>query len=539
MLGRILAAAVLLAAVLSCTGSHAESKGPAPCVASQFATASSAEIMAGRVSFVGLPAVPVGKDVDWRMDPHRNRSWALTFHSLRWMGRLVVDYETTGREAYLERATEIARDWVRDNPRGGRGVSEWAWADHPVALRTPALVCLSRHVGDRWLADSLAEHADYLADPRLYKKGHNHGLDQDLALAAAGCRLSNTRWRDLAARRMAESAELAIDRQGVLQEQAPRYAIYVHERLGLAFDTMRTCGSAVPARLAERRASLAEYIAQSTQPDGRLAPIGDSPADLRPRGYPHSADRVKVFDAGYVYGRTAWDDPGSAYYSIRFGPGRKMHGHEDHLGVTYHADRRDILVEAGFHSYEKSAYPKWTVTPEAHNVPVVDGRAFREGTATRLTRTAIGVKRQFFDLEDTAYGVSRTRKVLVNHGADLMAVRDAVKDGARLRTLWHFAPGLRVTANRGGTVVLADGAWRVTLTQFALPSCRPLGGQSVRRGEISPGYLKRVPSATVVSRPARSVLTVIVPGTGDPRAVTCADGVVTARTPDGPVSFAA
>ena len=78
---------------------------------------------------------------------------------------------------------------------------------------------------------------------------------------------------------------------------------------------------------------------------------------------------MRVFGGGYVYGRTAWDKPESAFYSIRFGPGLKYHGHEDHLGVTYYAQGRDVLVDVGFHSYENSAYRNWTMSPEAHNSP--------------------------------------------------------------------------------------------------------------------------------------------------------------------------
>ena len=72
-----------------------------------------------------------------------------------------------------------------------------------------------------------------------------------------------------------------------------------------------------------------------------------------------------------MYGRTDWGKPESAFYSIRFGPGLKFHGHEDHLGVTYYAHGRDILVDGGFNSYETSSYRYWTLSPEAHNVPSV------------------------------------------------------------------------------------------------------------------------------------------------------------------------
>ncbi|MEU8146184.1 heparinase II/III family protein [Nonomuraea sp. NPDC048901] len=509
--------------------------GRAICLAHQFPKIKLPEVMAGRVTFVGLPPVDLGQDIDWRLNPHGNRSWALNLHTLRWMGGLVAEYEGSGERAYLDRAETLADDWIRKNPRDHADISPWAWAEHAVALRAPVLVCLSAHVDSRRLLDSLAEHGEILSDPALYRQGHNHGLDQDIALLVVGCRLGRNEWRDLAIRRMLASAELAIDEQGVLHEQAPRYGLYVHRRLGVALRAIEESGAKIPNRLTARRTALEAYVAHATQPDGFLAPLGDSPADTRAAGFAHDGATVRVFDGGYVFGRTAWDDPGSAFYSIRFGPGRRLHGHEDHLGVTYHAQGRPVLVEAGFHSYEKTDYVEWTKSPDAHNVPSVVGAGFRAGTATRLDASDIGPSRQSYRLSDEAYGVRRTREVLVSHGADLMAVLDSVPEGHAVRDLWHFDPSLRLIDQRDGVVVLGDDARRVTLLQLTTDG-RPVGGQTVRPGTVSPGYLRTAVTVTVTSPEASRLLTVIVPGTEDP-AVSAEGHLITVRTPGGPVTF--
>ncbi|MFO7252774.1 MAG: heparinase II/III family protein [Actinomycetes bacterium] len=534
------------------------------------ATPTAADIMAGRLEFVDLPPVRIGRNVNWHTNPHRNRSWAMVFHSLRWMARLVAEYETTGDRAYLNRAVEVAKDWVKDNPRGGRTTNRYAWDEHPVALRAPALVCLSRHVKADWLTRSLREHATVLANPALYEKGHNHGLDQDIGLLSIGCRLGERKWSTLAVRRMASSAKLAIDADGALQEQAPRYGVYVHRRMTTAMEKITGCGLKVPAEMRRRYDLLASYIVHATQPNGYMVPIGDGGPDVRPAGFtPEEAEKeatdkeateqaakkttrekpVKVFRrAGYVFGRTAWGDPESAYYSIRFGPGLKYHGHEDHLGVTYYAHGRDVLVDVGFHSYEKTAYRYWTMSPEAHNVPIVTGKRFRPRTATRLDAAKIGGERQTYKLSDTAYGVRRTRSVLVNHGKDVMAVLDTAAKGARIRNLWHFPADLKVLANRGGHVVVGEGGakgFRVSLVQLAMPSCKPIGGQQVKIGQtkpfqgwVSPGYMRKEKAPAVVSPAAPALLTVIVPGTAEPE-VSCSGGKVTVQTPEGPVTFRA
>ncbi|PZG21586.1 hypothetical protein C1I98_37045, partial [Spongiactinospora gelatinilytica] len=182
-------------------------------------------------------------------------------------------------------------------------------------------------------------------------------------------------------------------------------------------------------------------------------------------------------------------------------------GHEDHLGVTYQAGGHDVLVEAGFDSYERTEFRRWTLSPEAHNVPIVQEAEFRPGTATSLDASAIGPSRQCYRLSDQAYGVRRTRAVLVHHGPALMAVLDEAPAGRTLRNLWHFAPA----ATGEGRVTLAAGDRRVTLLQLRPPDHAPVPGQSVRQGTVCTGYLRRADSVTVVSPAASRLLTLIVP----------------------------
>ncbi|MEV0230453.1 heparinase II/III family protein [Nonomuraea sp. NPDC050786] len=488
------------------------------------------DVMKGEISLVGLPPYKLGKKINWGASPYRNRSWEFVFQSLRWMGTLVVAYENSGEQRYLDRATEIAKDWVANNRRGARGTKPYAWKDHPVSLRTQPLLCLSMHVKESWLKDSLTDHAKLLSDSRLYKKGHNHGMDQDIALMGIGCRYGRKDWANLASRRLTGTVKLDVDSQGALMEQAPRYAVYVYDRLQVAMTNMKACGRKVPGEIAKRAEALKDFVAHATMPNGYMAPLGDGTAETEPKmdtGTPKQ--EVKAYRAGYVFGRTAWGKPESAYYSIRFGPGLKFHGHEDHLGVTYYAQGRNILVDGGFHSYEKSAYRYWTLSPEAHNVPTVVGARFRPRTSSKLAGTKYGKDRQSFKLTDKAYGVSRTRSVLVNHGEDLMAVRDTASGGKKIQNLWRFDQSLKLISNGGGKVVLGDGKFKVTLLQFGA-SCERVGGQKVERGGklgwVSPTYLSKNPTNVVVSPAAKSLLTVIVPGTDSPK-VSCSGRKVT------------
>ncbi|GAB1822043.1 heparinase II/III family protein [Herbidospora sp. RD11066] len=506
-------------------------------------TPTSPDVMNGELGFLDLDPVKIGDRVNWKLDPYKNRSWVMVFQSLRWAGRLVADYETTGKDSYLARGTAVIKDWVEKNPYGGRGTPQLAWSEHTVSLRTPVLVCLSKHVSAPWLTESLKAHGRFLDDNRHYKWGHNHGLDADIALLGLGCRMGNQAWESKALSRMTTTVKMDVDSQGVLREQSPRYAIYFHERLKVAMDRIRECGQKVPADLADRFNRMPEHISSATMPNGYLVPIGDGAADVQPSAYARPDSKVQIYKAGYVFGRSAWDAKDASYYSIRYGPGMKFHGHEDHLGVTYYAHGRSILTEAGFHSYEPSPYRNWTLSPEAHNVPIPQGRTLRPGTATTLVKKTLKADRQSYTLTDKAYGIARTRAVLVNQDKkDVMAVLDTVASG-QVRNLWHLDPKLTVVDNGAGRVVVKDNDWRASVVQFSVPGCKPVKGQKIVAGRpspfqgwISPSYMKKIPAPVIVSPAAKGLLTVVVPGSSD-GSVTCSGSTVLVHTPNGPVSF--
>src|SRR5258708_40268238 len=82
----------------------------------------------------------------------------------------------------------------------------------------------------------------------------------------------------------------------------------------------------------------------------------------RPR--PGGSGAVGTLAAGYVFGRSTWG-PNGTFYSLRFGPGRQVHGHDDHMGITYYSRGRNLIVNAGHTGYEVSPYRTDLRSPEA------------------------------------------------------------------------------------------------------------------------------------------------------------------------------
>ena len=169
--------------------------------------------MAGEVEFLDLDPVKVGKDVNWRTDPYRNRSWSMVFHSLRWMGRLVADYENNGRQAYLDRATEIAKDWVAGQPPRQRQGQSVRLAGAPDRAARPR-AGLPQQARQRVLADRQPGRArEDALQPEAVREGpqprHRPGH------RAARHRLP------LQARRMVQPRDQAADRDREARRRLP------------------------------------------------------------------------------------------------------------------------------------------------------------------------------------------------------------------------------------------------------------------------------------------------------------------------------
>jgi hypothetical protein len=497
--------------------------------------------MAGRLTIWPWPAVTIDPhrdgDVDWSLDPFRQPTWFEAYQSGRWIEALIGRYLDggPGADAYLARARALLLSWVHDVP---------------IQARDPlTLICSSEAFpGQGWIGDQIAPVVNYQA--AHWPGAWNHGLKQDLELLGIGCAYpagafggQALRWRQVAREQMLASfgpgrLGPAVDTQGVTNEQATGYANFTYGLWTQAERQLAACGYALPSWITSRIALMPMFLAQATQPDGTLAQIGDTYVE-RPRQTPGTplqyagtrgaagsppAQRVAVYSAGYVFGRSAWRPFGSAsFYSLRFGPGRQIHGHDDHMSLTYYARGRDLLVNAGHTGYEDTPYRAYLRSPQASNVLVMPGVPFSGAAPTRLIGQVIGPDGQFFEFTDSAFGGHpRDRSVYICQRPDLVLVFDRASGAASYQQLWHLDPGLTVTSvSRYGTVATAPGT-QLEIRQIPLPGqVIPSGSTRVIRGQANPyqGWvsrqmLQRIPAPVIImtrTGSSAAILTLIAP----------------------------
>ncbi|MDO5697443.1 MAG: heparinase II/III family protein [Dermatophilus congolensis] len=511
-------------------------------------------------------AVKVGDgrgNIDWEADPYKQVSWRMWFHSLRWLGSAINASDPEG----LRHAAAIAQDWVRDHP--------YSWDADPVAQeptmhRTNTLLCLRQALAQQaggslpaeyvWLDAALQDHARSL-EAHFSKRG-NHGTDEAVALLGVGCTLNLPHYTDLAVTRLGNYLNGSIDEQGATDEQSTGYGYFNRTLWAAAHQRMALCAPSSPTtdRIGERVALLAEFVAHATTPLGPLQQIGntqfvtESPIKGTPQQYAATGgevgsppqDRVKVYDAGYVFGRSGWGTKEMPFkkqsaYSLRFGPQRTLHGHDDHTSITWQARGYEILRDTGYGEYTRDQWEAYAKSPQAHNQLVVSGQGV--ALETRLTRsdtrTGFGEQEQgtadSFTLADEALaGVPRARDVIVLSDPDIVVTVDraTAPDRRTFTQYWQLPAGRQVEVGRTRTSVTASvGDTRTTLVQLPYRDEKlPTGTATVVAGGTNPirGWhwqtiFKRVPASTVTftsEGTSTAMVTAVVAGPAKGRVTT-------------------
>lgn len=497
--------------------------------------------MAGRLTIAPFGQILIDPHhdgrINWAQDPYHNPTWVVDFQDGQWIEALVEAYLAGGpaADAYRDRAKALLLGWLSQVPA--------------VNQQPDTLICSAEAFpGQAWIHNRIPGVLNYQA--AHWQGAYNHGLKQDLQLLAAGCAYpagqwggAPARWRDTARQQMTDSFEPnrygpALDAQGVTNEQSTGYDNFNLGLWNTAQSDLSACGLSLPGWINARIAEMPDFLAMATQPDGNLVQIGDTYV-IRPRSRPGTplayaaargasgtppAQRVAVYQAGYVFGRSGWRPFGDqSFYSLRFGPGTQIHGHADHMGLTYYARGRNLIVDAGHYGYANTAYRAYLLSPEAASDLVLPGVGFDSSAPTRLLRDRVGTDGQFFELGDTAFsGRARYRSVYVDQDPDLVLVFDRSSGAAVYQQLWHLDPGLTVTSvTRTYAVATAPGT-QLEIRQIPLPGQQiPAGSTQVVRGQVNPDQgwvshvmLQRIP-APVVTMTRRgssaAILTLLVP----------------------------
>ena len=473
------------------------------------------DLLAGTVRLTSSVTVEIGSgNVAWGQTSLGDQP-ARLLYSLKWVEELVREHRRTGNDRYLDRAVELVLDFAADNPVGGGPDPADAWYPMFAGQRTTAIACVAAVTNHAGIDSAFATHAQWLSGQVDGLRASNQAIDPHLGLLMGGCDLGVASWR-IQARRRVCTPHQRHDRcrrcsPGAGARLRPLRLGPVGCRrgaVGLVRIDPSTRDSGSPRCIAGM-AGLDWRAGRYDDADRRLVPNDRDPDAIGFADCLHGAGRyygdapngtVKVFDGGYITGRDTWANlSSSTYWTLRFGPGRYLHGHEDHTAVTFWVDGHEVLVDSGHGGYADAEFRLALMGPESHNVLMLPGIDFRIRRDTELVRSQSGSGWRFDEVRDDVFAkqdnrlihAPRTRGVLVLPDDGVMVVQDHASrtTSGLFEQLWHLVPGANVVSSTRSRIVPRhpSGAADIHVIQVPLPGqVLPYGSTSVIEGQTDP-----------------------------------------------------
>ncbi|MFC0675719.1 heparinase II/III domain-containing protein [Brachybacterium hainanense] len=482
------------------------------------------KLLQGRLHMSPHPEWQLPERPTWREDPFEDRNWRFQYHMLRWLEPL-RRAAALGDDSAFEMWLRWVQDWVAKNPPSAP-TTPWAWTDMSDGIRAQQLCSASPMIAERtpelmgWLEATIRMHAEHLADPTNMGNA-NHALHQQESLFVCGRVLQDEALWQLASRRMSGLLREQYDEQGMNAEGATAYHynnFLWWERALRRFDLE---GLDRPAG-ADRHLHAPEGIAHATKPDGTLVPIGDTDVQdpkrienpfieyVTSNGGRGTAPRdlVKVYDAGYVFGRSGWGDTrrpfqDHTFYSLRFGPARRVHGHPDGTSLTYSSRGVNWVVDPGKFQYGHSTPRDHFASRAAHSLLSIDGRTAFKDSFVDLVRHGLYSRAHEFVLSDLSYeGIELTRRVIFSTRGEYLVVIDHATSRRRITGLQRWQLGTEVEAQIDDhTVSLVAKGHRATLWFDGTPTevTTVRAQDDPFDGYVSTGWKKMAPATAVVA----------------------------------------
>jgi hypothetical protein len=463
-----------------------------------------------------LPSLDVTKGVPWQSfnaHPASLQWWMNSFAFLRH-----VDSSDCLHPLAIK--LFLVNDWHHSNC-SLPAESGAAWDGHAAALRCRALSqLLIRFPATTWIRDCAQAHAGFLAAAANYQGAWNHGLDQAMGLLVLAGALGSSSQMSIAQARALDCMMQMIDDDGVTREQSVNYQKYNYYQLCKFIPVLRKHGCKMPASILDRLVKMPHFLRHATRPDGTYEEIGDTikqEADalrslrdvttLEIQIKPPTSETCYIAKkAGYIFGRrpqkqTSFSSD-DTFYSIRFGPGRRYHGHNDHTSLTYHPCGRPLLVDSGVNAFTTQNWKDYYRSPEAHNVVCCEDKRYIAASETYLRSARTLYNCDFFDFSDRPYkAIKRRRRILfVFDPAALLVVDniEALDKTSGCQQLWHFAPDITAAPLRDCVDLHSSGFSARMFQLLPFSSISLIKGQSdPLQGWTATGFYERTPNITL------------------------------------------
>jgi hypothetical protein len=266
-----------------------------------------------------------------------------------------------------------------------------------------------------------------------------------------------------------------------------------------------TPGSEAPAAAIRTIVAKANIVfSWMTEPDGSIVQVGDTEEQAGASGPETTARVLRDDQAGWIVGRWSWTDPATSYYTVRYGPARFAHGHQDRAGgVTWSVGGVRVLVGPGRYTSDlQSNYNAYQVGPQGQNAAIPDSRTAGSAAAA-VTASKVQASSHNWTIKDRIYGVDHVRGVNVNRDAPSLTGSDSFAQSSVWRQYWHLDPAWTLTSGGPDSTKLVfapPSGRRLTMTTTGRVSSVVQGITRPTQGWHFPEYSSRYPAREIVVR---------------------------------------
>lgn len=361
-----------------------------------------------------------GPKIDWKANPTegeaRTHLWNESLNRHFHFRTLADAYWQTGQDKYAKEIADQILDWTASNPRvmlsSGNGMSNgceaWQTLTTGIRLADTWPTALYRCLGSPAFSDealcalvkSVCEQARHLV--RWPSRG-NWLTAESNGLLTAGVLFPEFReageWRRIALVRLYQQLDDEVYPDGMEYELAAGYNNWVVAEFAHVLELMdlNDRRSEVPADFQKKMEKMFNYLLFASMPNGQIPGLNDSGnADVRGllttgfKLFPKRQDFEFVATGGasgrapaetshafpysghYVM-RSGWDKE-ATYLLFDAGPYGFGHQHEDKLHFVLWAHGRQLVLDPGNFSYDRSRWRRYVLSTAGHNTVMVDGQ---------------------------------------------------------------------------------------------------------------------------------------------------------------------
>jgi hypothetical protein len=360
-----------------------------------------------------------GVKIDWTANPTegeaRTHLWNEALNRHFHFRTLAEAYWQSGDERFAREIADEIRDWAASNPplllSGNslpNGCEAWQTLTTGIRLADTWPNALYRCLGSAAFTDeviwtvfkSVCEQARHLVQ---WPTSGNWLTAESNGVFTAGVLFPEFReasqWRRIALERLYKQLDDDVYPDGMQFELAGGYNNWVVSEFAgiLEFAELNERRAEVPADYLAKLEKMFNYLLFASTPNGQLPGLNDSGnSDVRKlletgsRLFPRREDFRCVATGGkngaapaetshafpytghYVM-RSAWA-PDATYLLFDAGPYGRAHQHEDKLHFVLWAHGRQLVLDPGNFSYDRSRWRRYVLSTAGHNTVLVDGQ---------------------------------------------------------------------------------------------------------------------------------------------------------------------